>query len=126
MFAQAGIHADLVTPNRKAAQRQRSWTHSPNYPDVEALEGPNEYDLTDNPNWAADLKAYLPTVWQAGENANLPVIGPSFTQPASYLAIGVISGYMNFNNLHAYWGGRNPENVGMGRTRYSEARIRFI
>ena len=115
MLAQAGIHADLVTPNpQSGATAAQLDALLPNYPDVEALEGPNEYDLTDNPNWAADLKAYLPTVWQAGENANLPVIGPSFTQPASYPAIGVISGYMNFNNLHAYWGGRNPETWGWG------------
>lgn len=114
-LAQAGILADLVTPNpQSGATAAQLDALLPNYPDVEAIEGPNEYDQTNNANWAADLKAYLPTVWQAGDNAHLTVIGPSFTQPASYSAIGVISGYMNFNNLHAYWGGRNPETWGWG------------
>ena len=115
-LAQAGIHPELVMPNPQASGPSAEQIEAllPNYPGVEAIEAPNEYDQTNNPNWVADLKAYLPNLWRVGQDTGLMVIGPSLTQPASYPSLGNVSEYMNFNNMHAYWGGRNPETWGWG------------
>jgi hypothetical protein len=114
--ASAGIKADLVLPNPHVGG-----TTAPqllallsNYSDAEAVEAPNEYDLTHQANWASLLRAYLPTVWSVGMESGLPVYGPSLTQSASYSALGDVTNYMTYNNLHAYWGGRNPETWGWG------------
>lgn len=113
---QAGIHPLLVMPNPgprspAASAIVQLLSH---YPGVDALEAPNEYDQAKKPNWTADLKAYLPTLMQAAANAGVVLIGPSLTQPASYGKLGSVAPLITMNNLHAYWGGRNPETGGWG------------
>jgi hypothetical protein len=113
---QAGIHADLIVPNPGSngptlAQMQVLLANSPA---AENIEAPNEYDESGNSNWVSDLHAYLPTVLALGHDAGLQVYGPSLTQINSYPAVGNIANFMDFNNYHAYWGGRNPENGGWG------------
>jgi len=112
----AGIHPELVMPNPKngAPSAKQIETLLPNYPGADAIEAPNEYDQSKDPNWVANLSAYLPTLRQVQRDTGLPVIGPSLTKPASYAALGVVSQHMEVNNLHAYWGGRNPETSGWG------------
>lgn len=112
-LAAANIHPDLLLPNPgpTAAEIENLLPH---YPGADAVEGPNEYDHTESANWAAQLRAYLPTVMQVGRDVNLPVIGPSLTLPASYPELGDVAPYINFSNIHAYWGGRNPETQGWG------------
>lgn len=115
-LAQAGIHPELITPNPShggpSAEAMKPLL--PNYTGVEAIEAPNEYDQANNPNWVIDLRVYLPAVWQLGNDAGIPVIGPSLTQPGSYPLLGNVGAYENYGNLHAYWGGRNPETGGWG------------
>jgi hypothetical protein len=112
----AGIHADLVVPNPKSGgpSVQQMQPLLQNYPDAENVEDPNEYDQAGDPNWATDLKNYLPTVFSLGHNSGFPVFGPSLTQSASYSQLGNVASTMDFNNYHAYWGGRNPETGGWG------------
>ena len=112
----AGIHANLVVPNpAKVGPGATSMAQLlPNYPSVESLEDPNEYDQSGNVNWATDLRNYLPVVWQTGQQTGVPVLGPSLTQNGSYGKLGDVSAYMDFGNLHVYWGGRNPETGGWG------------
>jgi len=115
-LAQAGIHSDLIVPNplHNGPSADAIERLLPNYPGVDAIESPNEYDQAKNPNWIADLRAYLPVLQQVAADTKLPLIGPSLTQPASYPALGDVSAFENFANLHAYWGGRNPETGGWG------------
>jgi hypothetical protein len=61
-----------------------------------------------------DLRNYMPNVWQAGQQARLDVLGPALTQVSSYSRLGDVSPYVDFGNVHAYWGGRNPETGGWG------------
>jgi hypothetical protein len=115
-LARAGIHPELVMPNPKGGNPSFAQIEAllPNYPGVEAIEAPNEYDRSGNANWVSDLHAFLPTLEVVGQDKGLPVIGPSLTQPSSYIAVGNLASYMDRNNLHAYWGGRNPETGGWG------------
>lgn len=115
-LAQAGIHSDLITPNpaHGGPSAQDLERLLQNYPGVDALEAPNEYDQAKNPHWAADLRAYMPVLAQAGRDAGLPIVGPSLTETQSYAELGNIAAYVTYGNLHAYWGGRNPETGGWG------------
>jgi hypothetical protein len=115
-LAQAKISPELVMPNPANGGPSSASIEAllPNYPGVEAIEGPNEYDLSGDANWASDLRAYLPNLWHVGQDTGLPVIGPSLTQTASYPDLGNVADDMGLNNLHAYWGGRNPETTGWG------------
>jgi hypothetical protein len=87
--------------------------------DVESLEGPNECDAEGGRNcggedWLQNLQNFMPTVRAAGKKIGVPVYGPSFTKASSYPAIGNIAKQMTENNLHVYFGGRNPESRGWG------------
>jgi hypothetical protein len=82
---------------------------------VEAVEGPNEYNVyLNNPNWASTLRNYMKELYPLikGDSAtkNLPVIGPSLASwsESDYKAVGDLSAYLDFGNSHAYYGGLNP------------------
>ena len=79
---------------------------------VEAVEGPNEYDVSGDASWAAALRAYQRELWErvAADPSlrALPVIGPSFVRPASRAQAGDMSAWMTHGNLHAYAGGEPP------------------
>jgi hypothetical protein len=114
--AAAGIHPEMLLPNPgkggpSAGEIEKLLAH---YPGADAVEAPNEYDQTHDADWAKDLRRYLPTVLQVGRDLQLPVIGPSLTKPESYPRLGDVGRYMDFGNIHAYWGGRNPETDGWG------------
>jgi hypothetical protein len=115
-LAAAGIGCDFVvgyntsvTPENIVQFRNLVW-------DMEAIEGPNEYDDNGGHGWQGRLHAFLPRVAQMGQAANVPVLGPSFVRMESYQAMGNISRYMTYNNLHVYFGGRNPGAQGWGST----------
>jgi hypothetical protein len=79
--------------------------------DVAAFEGPNELDNTGDPAWPATLRRYMPALAAAvrRQAPGVPVIGPSFVNPASRSQIppdlpGMLNG-------HPYPGGKPPEPV---------------
>ncbi len=82
--------------------------------DMESIEGPNEFDLNGGSNWAISLASFLPTLSQAGLALHVPVLGPSLFQQKSYGTLGDISQYIDYTNLHIYFGGRNPGTNGWG------------
>lgn len=111
----AGIHPDLVMPNPDTRLTGESMAELlPNYPGVDAIEDPNEYDQAGGAHWAQILLPFLPVIWQTSQLQAVAVIGPSLTQVNSYSELGDVSPYMTYANLHAYWGGRNPETGGWG------------
>jgi len=112
-----GIHSTLVTnvkesvatiigyPKRVAAS-------------IEAIEGPNEYDRSGDPNWPSTLVSFTRSLY-SGVKANaatvrLPVIGPSLTSAAAFGAVGDLSGSMDQGNTHDYFAGFNPGTRGYG------------
>jgi hypothetical protein len=88
----------------------------------EGYEAPNEYDISGDPNWAATLKAFVPHLYDAVKSnpatASFPIVGPSLTQPASYTQLVGLEKYFDFDNLHNYFGGRNPGTSGWGAGGY--------
>jgi hypothetical protein len=87
--------------------------------DVEALEAPNECDAGSNCGGGgkagiAHAVNFLPVLASAARTLGVPTIGPSFTTAEAYSAAGPIGQWVAFNNLHVYFGGRNPGTDGWG------------
>jgi hypothetical protein len=84
--------------------------------DMESLEGPNECDANGGcgASWASNLASFMPTVAAAAKDLNVPAVGPSFALQGSYQQEGDLSADMTVNNLHIYFGGRNPGSSGWG------------
>jgi hypothetical protein len=111
-LASGGIHADLIVPAGESATQIEAGLAM--YPGVEAIEPPNEWDINGGSNWAWTLQQEEPAIYQAGKDLGLTVLGPALVQPGSYSQVGDLSEYMDFNNMHPYFGGRNPETGGWG------------
>jgi hypothetical protein len=94
---------------------------------VEALEGPNEYDMRHVDDWMAILYDYQRrlywTVKREPSLKGIPVLGPSLVQYDNYPKLAAyrpdveagidetappISAYMDIGNLHPYPGGQMP------------------
>lgn len=114
--AAAGIHTDYVVYYNPLTTAADLENFKPLVRDLESIEGPNEIDNNGGLNWAVELSSFMPTLQQAGAAMNVPVLGPAFVQPQSFAAIGNISPYITYNNLHVYFGGRNPGSAGWGST----------
>lgn len=87
--------------------------------DVEALEAPNECDAGKNcggggAGGVARVTAMLPLLSGAAHELRVPLVGPSFTRAEAYASTGPIAQWIGFNNLHVYFGGRNPGTEGWG------------
>jgi hypothetical protein len=84
---------------------------------VEAVEGPNEFDLRGGPDWEPRVATYQAQLY-AGvkddpELAGLPVIGPSAGGIGDEQAFTDLSANLDFGNIHPYPDGEPPEsNVG--------------
>jgi hypothetical protein len=87
--------------------------------DLDSIEAPNECDDGTNCgiNGAAGIAnaaAFMHVLDASGHALNVPVVGPSFVNPLSYGFSPNLSQLMNYNNLHMYFGGRNPGSSGWG------------
>lgn len=82
---------------------------------LEYVEGPNEVDARNDPNWVSDTISCLPSL--RGAIPDLPFIAPSLANPYSDAgALGNISKMVDFGNIHRYFSGRSPETRGWGET----------
>ena len=81
-------------------------------PAVTAVEGPNEWDISGDPAWAASARAYQQELYDRVKAdpslRSLTVIGPSLVYRTSRAALGDLSGALDQGNLHSYPGGRAP------------------
>lgn len=79
---------------------------------AEALEAPNEYDVSGDANWASDLRAYQQSLYAEAKAdpdlRGLPVIGPSLVLSGSRAQLGLLDGSLDDGNLHPYSGGQAP------------------
>jgi hypothetical protein len=107
----AGIHADLVTTMNESPSLLLAYPSRVSS-SLEAYEGPNEYDLSNDPIWASNLTTFQQmlnsTVRGNAATSQYSVIGPSLTSEHAWLAIGNLSGSEDYGNIHAYFAGRNP------------------
>src|SRR5208282_3873884 len=109
-LAANGMKAELIVANGQTLSQLESGLQQ--YPGLEAIEPPNEWDANGGPNWSSTLLAQLPLIKQAGEDLGLTVLGPSLIQTNDAEKLGDVSQYMNVDNMHSYTGGHNPETTG--------------
>jgi hypothetical protein len=80
---------------------------------AEAIEGPNEFDMRGGPDWAGRLANYQRRLYDAIKAdpalASLPVVGPSMVQRRNQVALGDISGALDYGNFHPYPDAHAPE-----------------
>jgi hypothetical protein len=118
-FAAAGIKTDYVVPFNTTTTPASIATLAGEVQDMESLEASNECDNPGNCGGDAatgvkNVVSFLPMLSTAAKNLNVPLYGPSFIDPSSYAAAGDLSSEITMNNLHVYFGGRNPGSTGWG------------
>lgn len=118
-LAALGITTTYVVPLNFATTVAQIREASANLQDMEMLEASNECDVDPacgGPGLLgiANVVSFLPTVFAAGKSLGIPVLGPSFTTSQAYAAAGNLASHMTYNNLHVYFGGRNPGSNGWG------------
>jgi hypothetical protein len=86
---------------------------------VDAFEGPNEYDISNDANWLSNLTNFqrqlYTTVKGDPATAKYPVIGPSIGHFEHYAQAADLSSYFDYGNLHDYLGPSNPGLASDGR-----------
>ncbi len=115
-LASAGITTDYVIPYDPTTTPAAIEQFASEVGDVESLEAPNECDTSGacGSSPIQDVVSFLPMIDVAAAQLNVPAVGPSFALQASYPAAGNLAALMTVNNLHIYFGGRNPGSDGWG------------
>ncbi len=118
-LASAGIHTDYLIPYDASTTPATVQSIAQQLGDAEAVEAPNECDVAGDcgstaAESMANMLSFLPTVMASGEAATVPVLGPSFSTSTPYSQVGNLASEMTENNLHVYFGGRNPGSSGWG------------
>lgn len=115
-LASSGITTDYVVPYDISTTPMAIEQFAAEVGDTESLEAPNECDVSNNcgENGIDDVALFLPIVNKAASDLNISTVGPSFALPQSYLTAGNLTSDMTVNNLHVYFGGRNPGSGGWG------------
>lgn len=120
-LAKIGIRFDLIVDPRKeglgtvdSAKIARIADMAG--PSLRTFEGPNEYNLSGNANWAENLTTYQKTLYEAVKNnastSNTLVVGPSLGRPYPDKKPD-LSAYVDYANMHSYPGGRIPSDWGL-------------
>ncbi|MGD0475938.1 MAG: LamG domain-containing protein [Candidatus Velthaea sp.] len=116
-LGRAGVHSELVTVGTETASQLQAYAALVPQ-SLEAYEGPNEPDLSTDPNWIADTRNFMLRLHTAikgnAATAKFPIIGPSIVRPANAAALGDLSADLDYGNIHPYYGPYNPGNVGTG------------
>jgi hypothetical protein len=112
-LGKSGIKADWIMDiNNSASDIGSAYTNAPDA--TAGFEGPNEDDAAAGPTILAFMQLLHNTVQGNPATAAMPVIAPSFIQPASFATQGNLSSLINFGNTHDYFGTRNPETAPYG------------
>lgn len=89
---------------------------------VDAVQGPNEYNLSGDSNWVDVLRTYQSQLYQIfkadSATSRLPIVGPSMTSDAAYQAVGDLNPIVDYIGLHQYFAGRHPGTSGWGDNGY--------
>ena len=131
LFTELGVRATLIVDPRcesvpEASEYVRETLGTGL---LDALEGPNEYDLSGDPAWADTLRTYQAELYTTFEGhpatAALPLIGPSVTSEAAAYELGDVTGSADVVNLHSYYSSRHPETGGWGDNGYGSLTWQF-
>jgi hypothetical protein len=112
-LAGLGFKTDFVT------YYNQSPTQIAAYPalvtDAEAVEPANEYDVSGDPNWAANIKAQqkilFNTIKASPYASSITVLAPSLAYQSDAGALGNVDAVADAGNLHGYFSGYNPGNA---------------
>jgi hypothetical protein len=82
---------------------------------IEFFEGPNELDISGDPNWPATDRAFQQSLWTADKGmaagTGVPLLAPSLAHWENAPTLGDLTAYCDLGNLHAYPGGNQPSTV---------------
>jgi len=80
-------------------------------PVLEALEGPNEYDVAGDDDWPASLREYQDELVDGARSRlrGVPIVGPSLVERGSFGKLGDTGIRADLGNIHPYPGGQAPE-----------------
>ena len=82
---------------------------------VEALEGPNEFSTSGDPDWQPHLVAYQRELYEQAQAdpalSALPLVGPSIVH-GDQDELGDVSADLDFGNIHSYPFGNPPDKLG--------------
>jgi hypothetical protein len=114
-LGRAGIGVTLIASLGETADVVRAYRGRLSA--IDAFEGPNEVDLANVDGWPQRLRSFQEILWRSvrdGGSNRVPVVGPSLTTTQAYAALGDLSAFEDFGNMHDYPGGRNPGTGGWG------------
>jgi hypothetical protein len=112
-LAAAGIHIDLITATNLGMPALQAWATCLGTA-IDTIEGPNEDDLTGDPNWVANLSAYASLLYPAMKPAT--ILAPAVTSEQNFIALGSLATSVDEGNMHDYFAARNPGTPGWGGT----------
>lgn len=79
---------------------------------VAAVEPPNEWNISGDRNWAADIRNYTIAMSNAVRATpalnNAEIYGPAMALRTGYSDVGDLSSYLTDGNFHLYTGGQTP------------------
>lgn len=82
-------------------------------PALATIEGPNEYDIQGDPNWATVLRDHVRRLHEGVEArpklAGLPIVQASITRRENMAKAGDLSAWFDYGNTHTYLSGDIPE-----------------
>ena len=115
-LAELGIKSTLVMDVRDKNLPLRAVSFAKSIPNsIEAVEGPNEWDIHPNieykgQNFPRGLSQFQAELYEAIKQdpatSHLPVLGPSLAHPKNATKLGPIA--CDFGNMHSYAGGNKP------------------
>jgi hypothetical protein len=112
-LAKAGIRLTLIAGDPAAGDVRDVLAKAQTVaPDLDGLEGPNEWDLFGGPNWAPELRRYQTELYQAVKSdpalRRVPVLAPSLVH-GHWSRLGNIQKSVDLGNSHQYARGGLPD-----------------
>jgi hypothetical protein len=124
LYNSAGIKTLLLAnPKHGTAQETVAYVKRVGPEKFVAIEGINEPDnFIRSSTWVGITRNFQRQLYEALKSdpatAHLPILGPALTKVSNANALGDLSAYMDYGNIHPYYGGRNPETRGWGSNDY--------
>ncbi|MEP7342571.1 MAG: hypothetical protein ABI977_32890 [Acidobacteriota bacterium] len=119
----------LLIADPRATSAQQAQEFIKRFSSVEMVEGPNEPDLNLGANWVAAARSYQQELYQQIKNdpvtRQVSVLAPSLAIDRSFDQLGNIGQWVDYANLHNYYGGRNPGTSGWGDDGYGSITWQF-
>ncbi len=118
-LAAAGIRTSYVVPYDTSISSANIQQLAHDTGDVDSIEAPNECDVLGQCGGGGsaginNVIGFLPMLHTAAQDIGAPLVGPAFALQTSYPIAGNLDSLLSLNNLHLYFGGRNPGSSGWG------------